>query len=200
MDKRDDLNPQIRLDKDPMHDPHQPEFKPDGWTPEDISFYFDRALKVLNTENFTTAKEYIDLLVNQCLAERHWSDAFTHFLTKVKEMGLEIETDQSQYETLASKLFYWRTVRMMIHAAGLIRYEEEILKYEIAKFYAPAPILAPPKTREVPVAAPRTRRAKEPERESIFRPKPKLATPPSPKFNKPKPEPIPPKKPADNRG
>jgi hypothetical protein len=198
VDKPKELNPQIQLDSEAM-DPHSPSFvKPDGWTKEDISFYFDRALKVLNTENFTTAKEYIDLLVNQCLAERHWSDAFTHFLTKIKEMGLEIETDQLQYENLASKLFYWRTVRMMIHAAGLIRYEEEILKYEIAKFYAPPPpILPPPRTREVPVVSSRPRRADEKApRESILnpKPKPKPAAAPAPVRNKPKSQPIPDKK------
>lgn len=171
-DKRKELNPAIVLDDDRPIDPHAEGFIPKDWTKDEISFYFDKALKVLNSENYTTAAEYIDLLVNQCLAEKNWSDAFTYFLTKVKEMGLEIETNQKSLNDLNDKLFYWRTVRMMIHAAGLIRYEEEIIKYEIAKYYQPSPaMLPPPRVQGVPLD--RTRRKKPEAKPSIFRPEPK---------------------------
>jgi hypothetical protein len=185
VDKRKDLNPLIQLDTDPDAIP-MPPGQPEGWTPEEISFYFERALKVLNTDDFTTAKEYIDLLVNQCLAERHWSDAFTHFLTKVKEMGLEIETDQAMLRNLNERMFYWRTVRMMIHAAGLLRYEEEIMKYEIAKFYQPPPIMLPqPRTREVPLERPRRKPARETNTNSVLRPAPAAKSQPAPAKERP---------------
>ena len=150
------LNPDIKLD-----DQQEPE--KDKWTPEDVSFYFDKALPLLNQENYTTAQEYVDLLINQCLAEKHWSDAFTYFLTKVKEMGLEIETDQEAYRAIVGKIMHWRMVRQMINSAGLMRYEDEILKYEIAKFYPnmqPMGTLPPSRTREVPIDRPRPKRNK----------------------------------------
>lgn len=187
MDKREKLNPQIKLDRDPIADPASTQFqRPDRWTEDEISFYFDTALKVLNSDTFTTASEYVDMLVNQCLAEKHWSDAFTHFLTKVREMGLQIETDQEKYQGLQDRMFYWRTVRMMIHAAGLTRYEDEILKYEIAKFYQPPstiPTLPPARVREVPNAAPRRKAVAKPKQQpSKPSPKPPAATrPPKPK-------------------
>ena len=177
--KRKAHNPLIQLDDEAAIDPMAPEHRPEGWTNEDISFYFERALKVLNSQNFTTAPEFIDLLVNQCLAEKHWSDAFTHFLSKIKSMGIEVETNQNFYRGLSDKLFEWRTIRMMIHAAGLLRYEEEIMKYEIAKHYAPAPpMLPPPRVREVPVAIPKRAPRASPPRESILNPKPKPRQPP----------------------
>lgn len=202
VDKREKLNPQITLDEDPMHDPRSPDFpKPEGWTAEEISFYFERALKVLNHDNFTTAKEYIDLLVNQCLAEKHWSDAFTYFLTKVREMGLEIETDQDKYNTIQERLFYWRTIRMQIHAAGLVRYEDEIMKYEIAKYYQPInplPVMPQPRVREVPVARPQRRTSNPKQQQPIANPvnyagirtprpvKPAAKPKASPRINKPR--------------
>lgn len=146
------VNPQIKLDIEPEMDPKNSDFqKPDNWTPEDIAFYFNKALATLNKDNFTTAKEYIDLLVNQCLAEKHWNDGFNYFLTKIQEMGIEVETEQDKYRNLAEKLFYWRTVRMLIHSAGLMPYEAEILKYEIAKYYPnlmPMPTLPPAQYKE----------------------------------------------------
>lgn len=188
MDKRKDLPSTIKLDNDPA----EPQ---DQWSPEEIAFYFDKALAVLNADNFTTAKEYIDLLVNQCLAEKHWSDAFTAFLTRIKEMGLEIameEADQTKLTQLNERLFYWRTCRMMIHAAGLLRYEEEILKYEIAKFYQPTPtFLPPPRTKEVPIERPRRSKSEKPKHKSVLRPEPKPKAPAGEqRQNKPKPKPI----------
>lgn len=151
-----DKNTNIKLDLDPSLDPMSKEFsKPFNWSPELIEFYFNKALKTLNKENYATSKEYIDMLVNQCLAERSWNDAFSYFLTKVKEMGLEIETEQDRYKQLSERLFYWRTVRMMIHAAALMPYEEEIMKYEISKYYQPLtqmPTLPPIQSREIPNA------------------------------------------------
>lgn len=186
MDKKKELNPSIRLDSEPIN-PHDPQFAPKGWTRAEISFYFDKALKVLNAENFTTAQEYIDLLINQCLAEKHWSDAFTYFLIKIKEMGLEIETNQKSLNDLNERLFYWRTVRMMIHAAGLMRYEEEIIKYEIAKYYQPTPsLLPPPRTREVPIERRPRKKADAPKRASVLNPPPKPAvTAPKPVVKQP---------------
>lgn len=169
--------------------------KPDGWTKEEIAFYFDKALKVLNADNFTTAPEYIDLLVNQCLAEKHWSDAFRAFLNRLKEMGLEIameESDQNRLLQLNERLFYWRTCRMMINAAGLLRYEEEIMKYEIAKFYQPinpTPTLPPPRVQVPPNAGPR-RKAEKPKHKSVLRPEPAAARPKQQPVPKPAPKPA----------
>lgn len=183
MDKEKKLNPQIKLDRDPenppMHDPNSPDFeKPEGWTREEISFYFDKALKVLNNDNFTTAKEYVDLLTNQCLAEKHWSDAFSYFLKRIQEMGLQVETDQDKYQSLSDRLFHWRTVRMMIHAAGLGAYEEEILKYEIGKYYQPPPNVPPPKMKEVLVGrTPRRQPTQSPPKPSILNPGPQPRKP-----------------------
>lgn len=161
------INPQIKLDNIPEeHNPSSSGFdKPHAWTPEEIEFYFNKALKVLNKDNYTTSKEFIDLLVNQCLAEKAWNEGFEYFLTKVKELGLSIETDQAVFKKLAERLFYWRTCRMFIHAAGLMPYEEEILKYEIAKHYQPIvapPTLPPIKRKEVPNAPRRPRPAPAP--------------------------------------
>lgn len=187
-DKRKELNPQIVLDDSPMH--AASDFKvPEGWSRREIAFYFEKALTVLNGGDFTTAQEYIDLLVNQCLAEKHWSDAFTYFLTKIKEMGLEIETAQKSLNDLNERLFYWRTVRMMIHAAGLMRYEDEIIKYEIAKYYQPTPqILPPPRTREVPIDRPK--RAKPVAKPSVLRPELKPKSEPKPKATVPVKPPV----------
>lgn len=186
------------IETDDMIDPHG-SGKPDGWTKEEISFYFDKALKVLNNDNFTTAGEYIDLLVNQCLAEKHWSDAFRSFLTRLKEMGLEIameEGEQNRLMQLNERLFYWRTCRMMIHAAGLMRYEEEIMKYEVAKFYQPVnpvPTLPPPRVQPQPPAGPRRQAVEKPKHKSVLRPDPKPAAatkPQQPAGPKPAPKPA----------
>jgi hypothetical protein len=114
------------------------------WTPELIKEYFDRALPALNTENFTTSSEWVDLLVNQCLAEKHWSEAFTHFLKEVRRLGLEIETDQRSFEQMTEKLFKFRSIRTFIQALSLGPYEEEIMKYEIARAYGNVIIPPPP--------------------------------------------------------
>lgn len=168
------------LDSDVMHDPRLPNFaKPDGWTEEQIKFYFEKGLKIIDGDTYTRAPEYIDLLVNQCLAQKHWHDAFTHFLEKIKEMGLQIETDQEKFKRMMERLFYLRSVRTMIYATGLNRFEDEIMKYEIGSHYAQLVIPQYPQ--------PRTQ--KEPNHGPAQRRKPTPVTNPNPVFKPVKNEP-----------
>ena len=101
---------------------------------EDIKFYYDIGMDILARTEHTRAGEYVkDVLVENCEAEKEWHLALTAFLTYIQQNGLEIEAPTKMMQEVGSKLFELRFLLKMIHAAGLGKYEEQILGLEIEK-------------------------------------------------------------------
>ena len=101
---------------------------------EDIKFYYDTAQDILAHTEHTRAGEYVkDVLVENCEAEKEWHLALMAFLTHIQQNGLEIEAPTKLMQEVGSKLFELRFLMKMIHAAGLGKYEEQILTLEIEK-------------------------------------------------------------------
>jgi hypothetical protein len=87
--------------------------------------------------------EFVDLLVEACLAERSFDTAYNRFMEFIQQEGVEVEVDQPAMETYMDKLFSVRMKRKMIHALGLGRYEETILQHEIDKLFRAQPFPFP---------------------------------------------------------
>ena len=113
--------------------------------PDDIKFYYDKALDILSKTEHTTAGEYVkDVLVENCEAEKEWHGALQAFLAHIQQEGLEIEAPVKSIQELGGKLFELRFLLKMIHATGLGKYEEQILSLEIERRWRPA--ATPPPT------------------------------------------------------
>ena len=130
MDEKKDLNSKSQVIPDDQIDPRAGF----AWDRESISLYFDKVLPSLTSRD-VNAQEFFDLLLSCCVVEKSWHEGFSAFFTKVKEMGLQVEGEQKTMQDFASKIFYWRFVRAMIFTNGLAPFEDDIMKYEIAKFY-----------------------------------------------------------------
>lgn len=113
------------------------------WTEEDIKFYYDKVLDMTSKYSYIRSEEFVELLIESCLAEKALNEGLVYFLTKIKELGLEIETDQEKMTKDIDKLSRLRFYRKMIYALGLEKWEDELMKVEIAKTLNP---VNPPQT------------------------------------------------------
>ena len=102
---------------------------------EDIKFYYDKAQKRLSEYHHAKAGEYVELLVETCLAEREWEEGLLYFFNYIRENGLEIYSEQEDLTRLSEQIFKLRFLKKMVHATGLGVYEERILSHEIDKIF-----------------------------------------------------------------
>jgi hypothetical protein len=120
--------------------------KTKGWYPEGKTFqnvpeikeYYDKVLDQLSKYTHTRSPEYVELLVENCLAEKQWEDALAYFLRYIRAEGLEIGIDNKQQTKIRKtmdKLFELRFIRGLIHSVGLGFMEEEILGLEVERLY-----------------------------------------------------------------
>jgi hypothetical protein len=100
-----------------------------------IKEYYDKLLPQLSKYGHTRAPEYVELLVENCLAEKQFDAAMGYFLRYVRSEGLEIDTDQKYVRKAMEKLFELRFLRALIHASGLGLLEEQILSHEVDRMY-----------------------------------------------------------------
>lgn len=107
------------------------------WLPEEIRDYYDKYLKILSTYQHTTSKEFVELLVETCLAEKNLHEGLVQFLSYVKQEGLEIQTEQENITKNISRFSDLRFLRKLIWALGLEQWEDDIIKAEIARMYRP---------------------------------------------------------------
>jgi hypothetical protein len=105
------------------------------WMPEDIREYYDKYLKVLSTYSHTSSAEFVELLVESCLAEKNLNEGLITFLSYVKQEGLQIETEQENLNKEIARFSNLRFIRKLLHATGLGAWEDEIIKMEIQKMY-----------------------------------------------------------------
>ena len=120
------------------------------WTPDAIKFYVEKFHEVTSRYEHLRAQEFVELLVESCMAERELHDGLVAFLTQIKQQGLEIETDQQKMQTDIEKLSRLRFYRKMIFALGLTQWEDELMRLEIQRIMVPgqpAPPLPPRRTK-----------------------------------------------------
>jgi hypothetical protein len=110
---------------------------PHVWVPEDIRDYYNKYLKILSTYTHTSSKEFVELLVETCLAEKNLHEGLVQFLNFVKQEGLEIQTEQENITKNITRLSDLRFLRKLIWAMGLEKWEDDIIKSEIQKMYRP---------------------------------------------------------------
>lgn len=114
------------------------------WDDETIKLYQKAQKIITDNKGFTRPQEYVDLLVESCAAEKSFHEGLEYFLTKLKEMGLEVETDQQGMQNFGTKIFDLRFKRILINAAGLERFEDHIMTNEINRLYQTPVVVAPP--------------------------------------------------------
>lgn len=107
------------------------------WVPEDIRDYYDKYLKILSSYTHTSSAEFVELLVEHCLAEKNLHEGLVQFLSYVKQEGLEIQTEQDNITKNISRFSDLRFLRKIIWALGLEQWEDDIIKAEIARMYRP---------------------------------------------------------------
>ena len=107
------------------------------WTPDAIQFYVEKFHEVTSRYEHLRAGEFVELLVESCMAERELHDGLVAFLTQIKQQGLEIETDQQKMQTDIEKLSRLRFYRKMIFALGLTQWEDELMRLEIQRIMMP---------------------------------------------------------------
>lgn len=112
---------------------------------DQIKYYYDVILPMLAKYQHTSTPEWVELLVEQCLAEKNFDQGMKMFLEHIQQNGLEIEADQRKIMEDKEKLFRLRFLRKMIHAMGLGFLEEQILGEEAEKLFRafPAPPASP---------------------------------------------------------
>ena len=74
------------------------------WNKEEIEFYYKKALKILAKGDHTQSEEYVEILTEQCMAEKEFHEGLIFFLEYIKSEGLHIETDQHEMEERFKKL------------------------------------------------------------------------------------------------
>lgn len=127
---RDEGIKTLKGDKKELY-PEPPPFK----NVEEIKEYYDKLLVQLSKYTHTRAPEYVELLVDNCLAEKQWDDALKYFVRYVRSEGLEISTDQKAMKKHMEKLFELRFMRSLIHSVGLGFMEEQIMEHEVDRLY-----------------------------------------------------------------
>jgi Glu-tRNA(Gln) amidotransferase subunit E-like FAD-binding protein len=119
--------------------------------PEDIKFYYDKAQDMLSKYEHVKTAEWVQQLVETCLAEREFDSGLTYFIQFIRENGLEIEVDQEVIEKLMRKLFEIRFARKMIHASGLSSFEDRIINHLIDTKFIPGLPSPPTPSRPKPI-------------------------------------------------
>jgi hypothetical protein len=117
-------------------DPNKPKVSHD-WLPEEIRDYYDKYLKILSSYSHTSRAEFVELLVETCLAEKNLHEGLVDFLSYVKQEGLEIQTEQDHITKNISRFSDLRFLRKLIWAMGLQQWEDDIIKAEIQRIYRP---------------------------------------------------------------